>query len=60
MAACGFCLPFERSELAAQLPLQVREARHIRLGALEPSFRPLLAPAELQDPGGLLDERTTF
>ena len=60
MAACGFGLSLKRSELATQLALEVREARHVCLGALEPPFRPLLAPAELQDPCGLLDERTTF
>ena len=49
-------LPAERLELAAQLAGEVAQAREVRLHRLELAEGLLLAPAVLEDAGGLLDE----
>ncbi len=49
-------LPAERLELAAQLAGEVAQPREVRLHGVELAEGLLLAPAVLEDAGGLLDE----
>ena len=57
-AACGLAL--ERAQLAADLAQEVLDAQQVRLGGVEPALGLLLALAELQDAGGLLDDRAAL
>ena len=50
-------LALQRRELAPHLAQEVVEPQEVALGGVEPALGPLLALAELQDPGGLLDDR---
>ena len=57
VTARGVGLALERPELAPHLAQQVGEPEQVAFGRFEPALR-LLAPlAELQDPGGFLDDR---
>ena len=57
VAAGGVGLALERAELAAHLAEQVLRRSEVALGGLEPALGLLLALAELQDAGRLLDDR---
>ena len=57
VTARGVGLPFERPQLAPDLAQQIGEAQEVALGRLEPALGLLLALAELQDAGGLFDDR---
>ena len=57
VAAGGVGLALERAELAAHLAEEVAEAGEVALGGGEPALGLLLALAELQDAGGLLDDQ---
>ena len=57
VAARRVGLAFERPQLPAHLAQQVGEPQEVALGRLEPALGLLLALAELQDPGGLFDDR---
>ena len=50
-------LTLERAELTANLAQQVLHPQQVGLGGIEASFGLLLALAELEDAGGLLDDR---
>ena len=56
VAAGGVGLALQGLELAADLPVQVGQADEVGLGGLQPALGLLLAPAELQDAGRLLDD----
>ncbi len=56
VAAGGVGLALERAQLAPDLAEQVLEAQEVRLGGLQPTLDLLPALAELEDPGGLLDD----
>ena len=56
VAAGGVGLALERAELAAHLPQEVLEAGEVALGGGQLALGLLLAPPELQDAGGLLDD----
>ena len=56
VAAGGVGLPLERSQLAPHLAEEVAEAGEVALGGGEAALGLLLALAELQDAGGLLDD----
>ena len=57
VAAGGVGLALERPELAAHLAEQVLEAGEVALGRRQPALGLLLAAAELQDAGRLLDDQ---
>ena len=57
MALGRLGLPFERAQLAADLAEQVLHAQQVGLGGVEPALGLLLALAELEHAGGLLDDR---
>ena len=52
----GVGLTLQRRELPAHLAQQVVEAQEVALGGLEPALGALAALAELEDPGGFLDD----
>ena len=56
VAAGGVGLALERAQLAAHLAQQVLEADEVALGGGQPALGLLLAPAVLEDAGGLLDD----
>ena len=56
VAAGGVGLALERAQLAAHLAEQVAEAGEVALGGGQAALGLLLALAELQDAGGLLDD----
>ena len=56
MASGGFGLTFERPQLTAHLAEQVLHPQEVRFGGLQTPFGLLLALAELEDTGGLLDD----
>ena len=57
VAAGRVGLRLQRRELAAHLAEEVVEPQQVALGRLEPALGPLAALAELEDPGGFLDDR---
>ena len=57
VAAGGVGLALQRRELAPHLAQQVVEAQQVALGRLQPTLGPLAPLAELEDAGGLLDDR---
>ncbi len=57
VAAGGLGLALERAQLAAHLAQQVLQAQEVGLGGVEAALGLLLAPAVLQDAGGLLDDQ---
>ena len=57
VAAGRLGLALERAQLAAHLAEQVLDAQQVGLGGVEPALGLLLALAELEDAGGLLDDR---
>ncbi len=57
MAAGRLGLLLERSQLAAHLAQQVLQPDQAGLGRLEAPLGALLAPAELEDAGRLLDDQ---
>ena len=60
VALRGLGLPLQRPELAPDLAQQVAEAQQVALGGGESPLGALLALAELQDAGGLLDDRASL
>ena len=59
VAARGVGLALQRRELSAHLAQQVVEPQQVALGGLEPALGALAALAELEDPGGFLDDRAS-
>ncbi len=57
VAAGGIGLAFERAQLAPHLAQEIGEPEQVALGRLQPALGLLLALAELEDAGGLLDDR---
>ena len=57
VAARGVGLALERPQLAPDLAQQVSQAQEVAFGRFEAALRLLAALAELQDPGGFLDDR---
>ena len=57
MAFGGFRLPFERTQLSTDLTEQVLDPQQVGFGRVETAFGLLLALAELEDAGRLLDDR---
>ena len=57
VAAGRLGLALERAQLAADLAEQVLDAQQVGLGGVEAALGLLLALAELEDAGGLLDDR---
>ena len=56
VAAGGLGLALQRPQLAPDLAQEVLQPQQVALGGLEPALGLLLALAELQDTGGLLDD----
>ena len=60
VAAGGIGLALERPELAADLAQEVLQAGEVALGGRQLALGLLLATAELQDAGGLLDDEAAL
>ena len=60
VTARGVGLALQRRQLATHLAQQVVEPQQVALGGLEPALGALAALAELQDAGGLFDDRAAI